>query len=163
MCEHHTVGLAFDTCRWEQDQVTRWLEQQLCVRGLNRSAKLDAPYRAVAPLAAWLNEAVFHTPGYAVPTETSSTDAIQFESVPERFENGAVRTGRNRESRNGFAGDRHHRGGAGLEIDLADHRQRARLPAELAALFPATGLVNLAEAHAVSDILSNTRRANRSL
>jgi hypothetical protein len=42
------------------------------------------------------------------------------------------------------------RGGAGLEVDLADHRRvHQLLPAELRALLPAQGLVNYLEARAV--------------
>ena len=46
------------------------------------------------------------------------------------------------------------RGGAGLEIDLADPRQHARLPDELRAALPERGLVNPAEAEAVVRLLT---------
>src|SRR5207248_3071691 len=41
------------------------------------------------------------------------------------------------------------RGGAGLELDLADRRQFDRIPAELRAALPEQGLVNHREAQAV--------------
>jgi superfamily I DNA and/or RNA helicase len=47
------------------------------------------------------------------------------------------------------------RGGAGLDLDLADPRQRERLPAELRQDLPAKGFVNLPEAQAVIRLLEN--------
>jgi hypothetical protein len=41
------------------------------------------------------------------------------------------------------------KGGAGLELDLADHRPLEQLPAELRAVLPRQGLVNYLEARAV--------------
>jgi hypothetical protein len=151
LCERYTIGFAFDSNQWDPARAASWLEKQVSARSSNRSANLATPYRATAPLAAWLNEAVYHGAGYAVPTQTSSKDAIQFEAVPERIENAGGRSGRQRESRNG---DRPNRGGAGFELDIADPRQRERLPRDIAPLLPAHGLVNIQEAHAVCDLLS---------
>jgi hypothetical protein len=47
------------------------------------------------------------------------------------------------------------RGGAGFEIDLADPRQRERLPAELQSRLPDRGFVNPSEAQAIVRLLEN--------
>src|SRR5262249_18851363 len=50
------------------------------------------------------------------------------------------------------------RGGAGLEFDLSDLRQRERLPGALRSAVPNEGLVNFAEAQAVVALLEKLAR-----
>jgi hypothetical protein len=45
------------------------------------------------------------------------------------------------------------KGGAGLELDLADPRHRGRLPGDVAAALPNAGIVNIQEAQAVLRVL----------
>src|SRR5206468_854050 len=46
-----------------------------------------------------------------------------------------------------------NRGGAGIEIDLADPVQRGRLAPELARILPARGCVNPVEARAIAELI----------
>ncbi len=118
---------------WDRNRAEAWVTQHLLKRDPGRTCRLERSHRHVPALAAWLNEAVSSGNRYLVDRQIDG--AVQFEPVPRRTP----------------AGNR--RGGAGLEINLADPEQRELLPAELAALLPARGHVNLPEAQAVVELV----------
>jgi hypothetical protein len=122
---------------WPPDRARAWAHDHVGRRAGGRLATLARPYRACPGLARWLNRA-FDT-GFACGPHGDEGPHVEFLAVPDsdprrRHGHGHGRPGRV--------------GGAGYELDLADPRQRATLPPDLADL-PAAGLVNLPEAHAL--------------
>jgi hypothetical protein len=129
-----TRAIHFDA-GWSIEQARAWAAEHAGRRDVGRLARLSNPHRACPGLARWLNRA-FAT-GFVVPAAGDDTPHVEFLAVPDtepRRRRDPARPGRV--------------GGAGYEIDLADPRQRATLPAELADL-PATGYVNVPEAQAL--------------
>ena len=118
---------------WDKSRAAAWINGNLRMRDSGRTCRLETSYRHSPALAAWLNEAV--NCGCRYPVEQHPEGAIQFEPVPRRAPAGR------------------RRGGAGLEIDLADPSQRELLPNELAATLPSHGYVNLPEAQAIAEFL----------
>jgi hypothetical protein len=122
---------------WTSETPQAWLAENVGRRAGGRVVLLDRPYRACPGLACWLNRA-FAT-GFAVVPPTEESPHVEFLAVPDT----------NARSRRDHAPGRPTRvGGAGYEIDLADQRQRAALPADMTDL-PASGFVNLPEAQAL--------------
>ncbi len=131
---HEEFVLFFDAAAgWDRPKAETWAGERLLRRDVGRSVVLEKNYRQTPALAAWLNEAVVS--GATYPIEQGAEGAVDFEPSPRR----APSTPR--------------RGGAGLEIDLADPRQRELLPNDLAALLPPRGFVNLPEAQSVAELL----------
>lgn len=163
----HTCCLEFDrTAGWQRPQAEDWIRRHLGLRDLGRTVCLDLLHRMQPPLAAivadWLGTGTKETsPRLAVDASPGVTAAVQFIPVPALTENspglarpqsetsGAARAGNPRS----LASLLPRKGGAGLELDLADVRQRDRLPAELRPHLPATGIVNYFEAQAVVRVL----------
>jgi hypothetical protein len=122
---------------WPPDRARAWASDHVGRRAGGRLATLARPYRACPGLARWLNRA-FDT-GFACGTHGDEGPHVEFLAVPDS----------DLRRRHGHSHGRPGRvGGAGYELDLADPRQRATLPPDLADL-PAAGLVNLPEAHAL--------------
>lgn len=119
---------------WNRPKAEAWVAKHLLMPDWGRSCQLKASHRHDKALASWLNEAVAGDCRY--PVEPQMSGAIHFEPIPRRT---PVRGQR--------------RGGAGLEISLADPRQREFLPADLAARLPGHGFVNLPEAQAIAESL----------
>jgi hypothetical protein len=154
----HTCGLQFDRAAgWDRERAERWVEDNLGLRDLGRTALLAVAYRSRPALGQFLADLLYE--GACQPVaECGQPDgpAVEFVAVPglpreaEESRHPSERPGR--WSRGGTATvaprSRVARGGAGLEIDLADPR-RPGLPAELRACLPAQGLVNFLEARAV--------------
>jgi hypothetical protein len=163
-----TCCLEFDRAAgWDRQRAGLWVQKHLGLRDLGRTVRLDVCYRMEPALAAFVSESLFvgAADGYATSPfiEFQSVErngysaAVEFVPVPELREAAGTR-----EPRNAGLGDSKfggttnprpaalpRRGGAGLEIDLAEPRQRERLPPELRSDLPNQGLVNYAEAQAV--------------
>jgi len=121
---------------WSLEQAREWASENVGRRDPGRLATLSKPYRTCPGLANWLNRA-FAT-GFALSPVTDQTPHVEFLAVPD------IDTRRRREPQRSPA----RTGGAGYEIDLADPRQRAALPAEFQDL-PNSGFVNVPEAQAL--------------
>lgn len=119
---------------WSPDRAREWVGEHLGRRAGGRLTSLTRPHRACPGLAHWLNRA-FHL-GFVLTAVTDEPPHVEFLAVPDADPR------RRHHHRSGRVG------GAGYEIDLADARQRATLPDDLAHL-PATGFVNLPEAQAL--------------
>jgi hypothetical protein len=122
---------------WALDRAKAWAGDHIGRRAGGRLATLARPHRACPGLARWLNRA-FDT-RFACSPHGDDGPRVEFLAVPDS------------EPRRRYArehGRPNRVGGAGYELDLADARQRATLPPELADL-PPTGFVNLPEAHAL--------------
>jgi hypothetical protein len=129
-----TRAIHFDTS-WPFDRAKAWVAEHAGRREGGRIARLGRPCRACAPLARWLNRAF--AAGYVLAPAADEPAHVAFLAVPD--------TDSRRRRHNGHGG---RIGGAGYEIDLADVRQRAALPAEFGDL-PAAGYVNVPEAQAL--------------
>lgn len=146
---------AWQTCRvefdraagWTRDRAEAWCEQYLHLRDLGRTIRLDVAHRLPPSLTALLGDwlTVRAPELHAHPAHARS--ALEFVAVPGHAP-----------GRRDRAAAAARRGGAGLEIDLADPRQRERLPAELRASLPGRGIVNYAEAQAVVEVLGGLLR-----
>jgi hypothetical protein len=120
---------------WPLDRAKQWAAEHVGRRDPGRLLTLSKPYRACPGLARWLNRAF--SSGFAIAPTGDDGPHVEFLAVPDmhpRHRRDHGRSGRV--------------GGAGYEIDLADPRQRAALPADLADL-PETGFVNVPEAQAL--------------
>ena len=120
---------------WPLDRAKAWAAEHVGRRAGGRLATLARPYRACPGLARWLNRAFDAGFSFAPHADEGGP-----RRVPGRPRRGPPAAARPRPAGPG--------GGAGYEIDLADPRQRATLPPDLADL-PAAGFVNLPEAHAL--------------
>jgi hypothetical protein len=119
-----------------------------------RTARLPVAHRAEAGVAAFLASLGIG----AVPPKspgTAANPAVEFIPVPALANEPQAR----RRGDVGLTGQQRRlpplRGGAGFDLDLADARQRERLPAELQARLPDRGFVNLPEAQAIVRVLEN--------
>jgi hypothetical protein len=160
---HYTIGVEFDRIAgWDRQCASKWLEQRLQLRNLNRATKLKSSYRLTAPFASWLKD--FGLPDeLVVPTAVEpgkNPVSVEFVPVPDvlgepglgrRTE--GTRPSRKEPSANGISKESGHlfrklavriKNGGDLELDLAETRQRQRLPADWAA--PTTGIINPTEA-----------------
>jgi hypothetical protein len=151
----YTSRLLFDrSAGWDRERAERWVEERLGVRSLGRTTLLTAPHRLQPALASFLSGLLFgdvYQAGGAPPEEAP----VQFVAVPS-VAGGAEARRHNEETTWGGGGSaavatrlRSVRGGAGLEIDLADARRLDQLPGDLRAALPRHGLVNYPEAQAV--------------
>jgi hypothetical protein len=166
----HTWSLEFDAAAWSRPRAEAWVAERLGLRDLGRSALLTAVHRADPNLAQFLSELFFAGACVAAPAAVGSEGApVEFVPVPAlagthnggqgrgSFSEGPAvlaafaegTTGR----RSGVAVKaprlRSIKGGAGLEMDLADTRPVEHVPADLRAALPRHGLVNYFEARAV--------------
>ncbi len=166
----HTCSLEFDRAAgWTRQRAEEWVAEHLGLRSTGRTILLTVPHRLDPPLAHILSDWLFS--GIYQPVKEAKAlltrPPVQFVAVP------ALALG---ESRNrGGAGSRNNKneaaqlhsergqgavtvraprlrsvkGGAGLELDLADDRPLEQLPSNLRALLPREGLVNYLEALAL--------------
>src|SRR5439155_404047 len=127
-----TCALEFDRAAgWDRPRAQAWVRQHVGRHGPGRTARLDTPHRMAPALAAVVAE-LLGADAHGAPADGDGAVRVEFVPVP------ALHDGR----RNGHAPrlPPEPRGGAGLEVDLADGRQRARLPDELRAALPECGL-----------------------
>jgi hypothetical protein len=169
----NTCCLEFDRrAGWQRPRAEEWVRQHLGLRDLGRTIRLDVAYRMRHPdLTGFLADLLFTGHSYQPAQAPGSGDArapegeetvavpVEFVPVPPLCDDArtpaAVAVGR----RGGHGrGPGPHgvrtappprKGGAGLELDLADPRHRSRLPGELASALPNQGIVNYLEAQAV--------------
>jgi hypothetical protein len=144
---------------WNRRRAEEWVEQHLGLRDSGRAVRLDVPYRMRHELALFLSDLLFEGE-YRVPATPEGGPAVEFVPVPPLRDSvlqgaGAVLSGQRSGHGRGRSAQAVHtaqpprRGGAGLELDLADGRHRDRLPSEFRAALPDVGLVNYLEAQAV--------------
>ncbi len=144
-----TARLEFDRQTWTRDRAVAWVRQRLGLPGHERTLLLDRSQRACPALADWLAD--LFEEGFR--STATPTPCVEFVSVPSL---GDDRTGRRPESA-GRGGSgvatlaprlKSLRGGAGVEINLAEPRRHDLLPGDLRGVLPAQGLVNYLEAQA---------------
>jgi len=131
---------------WDRPRATEWLQRHLGLRDLGRSVCLTVCHRMDANLAPLVSDLLSADgPGGGATARVTihgterngSAAAIEFVPVPALGGSGRAIPPLPR------------KGGAGLELELADPRQRERLPADLRAVLPNHGFVNYPEAQAV--------------
>jgi hypothetical protein len=157
-----TCSLEFDVAAgWTRERAGRWVEEHLPVCDVGRTAVLATPHRATPALAAFLSGLLFDghcrplAPWQNAGGTAEEGPAVEFVPVPPldaewgRRRPEAEGRGRRGGTATVAARARPSRGGAGLEIDLADPRRLDPLPPDLRAALPRQGLVNLFEARAV--------------
>jgi len=158
-----TCCLEFDLAAgWHRRRAEEWLQQHSGLRDLGRTVRLDVLHRMNSNLAVFLN-GCWSEPREETNAEPSadsfsqangSRSVVQFVSVP------SLNVGENGRDRNGKHSKRHgpaapnsalwpRKGGAGLELDLTDPRNRERLPVEVRFRLPNYGFVNYLEAQAL--------------
>jgi hypothetical protein len=162
----HTCALTFDRhLGWTPEKAQHWVEEQIKLRDLGRTAFLGKSYRMRPALARVVSD-IFSTEDARAgqpPFSLNGADDIAEDGPCLEFI--AVPTlPPDPEPRHRHAGEprwqggsatavaprlRTVRGGAGLEVDLADPRRLEPLPADLRAQMPKEGLVNYLEAQAV--------------
>ena len=178
-CSWQTCQLEFArSSGWNRTRAEQWIRRYLGLRDLGRTACLQNAQRMHPHLAALLSDWLFagsyrfqgtrkdaEDPALlpAGPVSASRCLAVNggsplvtFIPVPAQsgdcqgWKQGENETGRDNSHRHATAPrSRGSRGGAGLELDLADRQHRDRLPPELRPHLPEEGLVNYLEAQAV--------------
>jgi hypothetical protein len=164
-----TSALEFDRgAGWTLDRAEGWVAEHLGLRDLGRTARLATSYRAAPGLAHFLSDVLFaggcepHAPAEDGPAQWA---AVEFVPVPslaaepdrEACVVGHEAIGSSRPTTHASRPTtgvrvprlRGVKGGAGLEVDLADARPLEPLPPEVRAALPRRGLVNYLEALAV--------------
>jgi hypothetical protein len=145
-----TIALEFARDEgWDRARAAAWVQRRLGARDLGRTARLDAAHRLHPHLCAFLSHLAF-SGGYRefpVHALNGCRPRVEFVAVPPLREPG-------KSASPSRSVPLPRKGGAGLEIDLADPRQRTRLPADVLPALPAKGLVNYAEAKAIVQALS---------
>jgi len=143
-----TGRLEFDKAAWTRDRAIAWLRARLGLAGHDRTLLLDKPQRACPSLACWLADLL--DDGFRAATVP--TPCVEFVTVPSLSDD---RPGRRPEpARNGTGVAtlapklKALRGGAGVEIHLAEPRRHDLLPRELRDVLGGEGLVNYLEAQA---------------
>jgi hypothetical protein len=140
-----TCCLEFDRAvGWDRPRAEEWVQRHLGRRDLSRTARLSVPHRMHPKLAAFLSHVLFGGAYGRLDADSAGSSAqVEFVPVPPLrdapSQGGALLLPR--------------KGGAGLEVDLADPRNRNRLPSELGADLPNLGFVNYSEAQAVVRLL----------
>jgi hypothetical protein len=163
-----TCSLEFDrSAGWDRHSAAEWLARHLSNCDPGRTALLDVSYRMPPELAHFVS-GLLAPSAYRVARRTGHADragAIQFIAVPASSagESHSPRETPSAREQNGHrvaapSRPRLARGGAGLELDLADPRQRERLPIALRTAAPNQGLANFTEAQAVVAALENLAR-----
>ncbi len=136
-----TRAVHFDAA-WTLERAKEWVAENIGRRDSGRVVTLERPHRACPGLARWMNRAFGL--GFGVTEVPDAVAHVEFLAVPDTDS----RRRREPQYRSGRVG------GAGYEIDLADPRQRAALPADCADL-PAQGFVNMPEAQAIGRYLES--------
>jgi hypothetical protein len=151
-----TCCLEFDCAAgWDRVRAEEWVLQHLGVRDLGRTARLNVAHRMHPCLAVVLSHVLFggdyQTQPAGVSEDARGPARVEFVPVPPLRERNESARGRDDQGATGRGGALilPRKGGAGLEIDLADPRQRTRLPSNLGVDLPSRGFVNHLEAQAV--------------
>jgi hypothetical protein len=139
---------------WDSERAEVWARQSLHVADLGRTACLPTLHRANSGVATFTGSLGI---GKIVPSSHNSdlNLAVEFIPVPELADEPQAR----RRGDVGISSQQRRlpplRGGAGFEIDLSDSRQRDQLSADIRAIMPDRGFVNLSEAEAIVRLVQN--------
>jgi hypothetical protein len=165
-----TTRLEFDlTQGWSRGRAERWLQERTGLRDFGRTSLLETPWRSHPHLVAFAagllrlgkteageGKGPDRTrPPAAAPTPAASPATelpVQFVPVPSASLQSSKPRGK------GGPAPRTGKASTGLELSLADAKQRQRLPPELREGLPDQGLVNLAEAQAVIRMVQHLAR-----
>jgi hypothetical protein len=151
---------------WTRPRAEQWIADRLKLRDVGRTVLLTVPYRLDPPLARFLSDLLFDgicEPSEPVAMAALSHPPVEFVAVPSlegrhRADTDAPWHGGAQAAVSVRAPRlRSVKGGAGLELDLADHRPLEQLPANLRAILPRQGLVNHLEACALVKRLESLR------
>jgi hypothetical protein len=145
-----TCCLEFEKSQgWRRPQAEDWIAKHLGLRDLGRSTRLTALHRMKPGLAAFLSDTVFAngSPGGDMDQLEISEAAVEFVAVPLALPGQGRNAPTARDPKAQLAA--WEKGGAGLELELSDPRQRERLPADVRNGLPGKGIVNYPEAQAV--------------
>jgi hypothetical protein len=168
----NTAALEFDRgVGWTLERAEHWVAEHLGLRDLGRTTRLATSYRAAPALARFLSDVLFdglEERQGDKETGRQGEAAVEFVAVPPLpQEDKETRRGGDKETPRGSPSSpgllvsvspclasrprlRGVKGGAGLEVDLADPRRPLEpLPPEVRAVLPHRGLVNYLEARAV--------------
>jgi hypothetical protein len=159
-----TCRVEFDRAAgWDRRRAEQWVEQRLQLRNLGRTVLLGVPHRMQPALAGWLSETLYEGAYHCEELSecnSSAHPAVEFVAVPALNGPAESRRRGDEEGRRRGGGIatvaprlRPVKGGAGLEMDLADVRRVVQLPAELRACLPGHGLINVPEAQAIVQTL----------
>jgi hypothetical protein len=144
------VALEFDKeFGWDPLRAAGWIERRMGIRVSGRTSILNRPRRRHAELARFLSRVIYN-PGYHGSEGSGAegkTKTVEFVAVPPL--RAPTAPNRERPSPPKTAVEFPKKGGAGLETDLSDPRQRTRLPPDALAALPSRGVVNYPEAEAV--------------
>ncbi len=153
----YTASLEFDRVSgWTRERAEAWVAERLGLRDPGRTVVLKTMHRPTPALGAFLSELLFA--GACEPAAPATADgaSVEFVAVPPGPAPGEDwRAPPARSPANGPAVSvraprrRASKGGAGLEVDLADTRPLEHVPPEVRACLPREGLVNYLEARAV--------------
>jgi hypothetical protein len=154
-----TCCLEFDrSAGWDRQRAEQWISQHLPLPSSGRTVLLTHPHRMRPALASWVWSVLFEEPLLPEEAGARSTDeqAVELVAVPTLGEAAEARRRSESQSRRRGGGtatvaprQRGSRGGAGLEVDLADSRRVDPMPVELRGCLPDKGLVNFLEAQAL--------------
>ena len=144
-----TCCLEFErSAGWHRERAEEWVRKHLGLRDLGRTVHLQVLHRMQAGLRNCLRQLL--SPGSA----TAGTGLNGDDSVPAELEFVPVpslsREGERGRNSRAAASTPYVKGGAGLELDLADGRQRERVPPEHRPHLPGRGYVNYVEAQAIA-------------
>jgi hypothetical protein len=171
-------GMCWSTCRlhfacaagWTHARAEQWIAERLSLSSVGRTVFLTVPHRLAPPLARFLSDLLFGgacEPADSAPFVAPFRAVVEFVAVPS-LASLEARHRTETEARR-YRGESHHvhaehgqaavsvrpprlrtvKGGAGLELDLADDRPLDQLPIDLRAVLPRHGLVNYLEARAL--------------
>jgi len=171
-----TCCLEFDCeAGWDRERAEQWIGQHLPMSNAGRTVLLTNPHRMRPALASWVWSILFEEPllveesGRGCPNAAPVTNgtlnggpshsneiAVEFVAVPTLSDTAEARRRNEAQLRRRGGGtatvaprQRGSRGGAGLEVDLADSRRIDPMPVELRGCLPERGLVNFLEAQAL--------------
>jgi hypothetical protein len=158
--DRHTCSLSFAVADgWTRTRAETWIEERLGLRSLGRTVRLTASHRLDPPLACFVSDLLFNgqmRPAKTVANSAWPRSAVEFVAVPpltvaEKPHFSEQSRPRHGETAVSMRAPRLSsvKGGAGLELDLADHRPLEQLPPDLRSLLPPRGLVNYLEALAL--------------
>jgi hypothetical protein len=157
-CTWATIRLEFDTERgWSRERAESWLRERAGLRSLGRTALLENQHRASAPVARFWGDllderlATDGTGPRPLDLIQDLQPVVQCVAVPYHRERPRPRTRGPQRPAPPPA--------KSFEIDLADPKQRQRLPIDLQLKVPQKGLVNFAEAQAILHWLDLLSRA----
>jgi hypothetical protein len=153
--------LEFDrSAGWQRRRAEQWVHQHLGLRDLGRTVRLDTLHRMDSKLAGFLCGCLFGIKQHtmvgsdglvASGVSPNGFAAVEFVAVPslKAVEGGRRNLNQRQESVVPGPSAWPRKGGAGLELDLTDPRNRERLPPEIRTRLPSQGFVNYPEGQAV--------------